>query len=160
MYTLAIALSIPLVLGFASGYKMDISWYNGLNKSPYSPPGWVFGVAWTILYAAIGYASYLVPTTLLPLYFAGLALNLMWSPLFFTAHDAATSYDLIKVMIVLAAITAVVFYRANPTAGKLMILYLCWLVFAATLNAYVVNYNTRTLAKPYRPPQSLRQAIA
>ncbi|MBQ1284020.1 MAG: tryptophan-rich sensory protein, partial [Clostridia bacterium] len=84
---LLIALAVPLAVGglsaFASGSFSEQ--YAVVNKPPLSPPGWVFPVVWTLLYLAMGYASYLVMTVggrdakdALTVYYVQLALNFLW----------------------------------------------------------------------------------
>ena len=77
----------------------------------------------------------------LALFFIQLALNFCWSPLFFAAHQISLAKIVIFVMAALAAAAARQFLRLRRTAGLLMIPYLAWLVFAATLNATIEQLN-------------------
>ena len=79
--------------------------------------------------------------TALTLFFLQLALNFAWSPLFFAAHDISLAKYVIFVMAVLAALAARQFLGIRRVAGLLMVPYLLWLVFAATLNATIENLN-------------------
>jgi tryptophan-rich sensory protein len=130
-----------------SGYEND--WFAGLVKPPFMPPGWTFGVVWPILYALLGIALAMIlaepPSprrkVALILFLAQLALNFAWSPIFFAAHDMKLARIAIFVMAALAAGAAGQFLRLNRTAGLLMVPYLAWLVFAATLNSTIERLN-------------------
>jgi tryptophan-rich sensory protein len=130
-----------------SGYGND--WFDGLQKPFFMPPGWVFGVVWPILYALLGISLALVVAEppserrrfALILFFGQLALNFLWSPIFFGAHDMALAKWVIFVIAILAAAAAGQFFRIRKTAGVLMIPYLAWLIFAATLNITIEALN-------------------
>jgi tryptophan-rich sensory protein len=146
--------TVPLVLllgigsGRLSNSGYDNPWFDALVKPALMPPGWVFGVAWTILYILLGLAfAYILQARgargrglAIGLFVVQLALNLAWSPLFFAAHMVTASLALIGFIFVVALATALTFYRIRTTAGLLMAPYLAWLIFAAFL-----NYQTMTL---------------
>jgi tryptophan-rich sensory protein len=75
------------------------------------------------------------------LFFVQLALNFAWSPIFFAAHDISLANVVIFAMAGFAAAAAGQFLRIRRTAGLLMIPYLAWLVFAATLNSTIGALN-------------------
>ena len=141
------------LLGGLSGWLANSGygngWFDGLEKPAFMPPGWTFGVVWPLLYAMLGVALALVlvepPSDrrrlALVLFFAQLALNFAWSPVFFAAHDIALAKWIIFVMAALAAAAAGQFVRIRREAGILLIPYLGWLVFAATLNAAIEVLN-------------------
>ena len=130
-----------------SGYGNP--WFDALAKPSFMPPGYLFGIVWPILYALLGVALAMIlaapPSprrkTALILFFVQLALNFAWSPIFFAGHDIALAKIVIFAMAVLAALAAGQFLRIRPIAGWLMAPYLCWLVFAATLNAAIQQLN-------------------
>jgi tryptophan-rich sensory protein len=130
-----------------SGYGND--WFDGLQKPFFMPPGWIFGVVWPILYALLGISLALVvaePSSerrrlALMLFFAQLALNFLWSPIFFGAHDIALAKWVIFAIAIVAAAAAGQFLRLRKGAGLLMIPYLIWLIFAATLNITIEALN-------------------
>jgi len=130
-----------------SGYEND--WFAELVKPPFMPPGWTFGIVWPILYALLGVALAMIlaepPSPrrklALSLFFGQLALNFAWSPIFFAGHDMNLAKVVIFVMAALAAAAAGQFMRLNRAAGLLMIPYLVWLIFAATLNATIERLN-------------------
>ena len=106
-------------------------------------------MVWPILYALLGIALAMVlalpPSPrrrlALILFFVQLTMNFAWSPLFFGAHQSSAAKYLIFVMTIVAAAAAGQFYRLRKEAGLLMIPYLAWLVFAATLNASIGALN-------------------
>ena len=130
-----------------SGYGN--AWFDALQKPSFMPPGWAFGVVWPILYALLGIALAMVlteppcsrRTLALALFLLQLALNFAWSPIFFAGHDITLAKYIIVIMALLAAAAAGQFYRLRKPAGLLMIPYLAWLVFAATLNTVIQQLN-------------------
>lgn len=128
-----VAVAIPAVGGFITAYFFPPDdWYKDLKKSDLVPPNWVFPVAWSILYLAIGFASSLIwgsdhngsgkPFALI-LYTAQVLLNWAWTPIFFGAHQVlAALIDLVALFVVAAACT-IAFFRINLGAGFLMIPY-------------------------------------
>jgi tryptophan-rich sensory protein len=145
----------PLVLlagwasGWFSGSGYGNAWFDGLQKPFFMPPGWIFGVVWPILYALLGISLALVVAEppserrrfALALFFGQLALNFLWSPIFFGAHDIALAKWVIFAIAIVAAAAAGQFLRLRKGAGLLMIPYLIWLIFAATLNITIEALN-------------------
>ena len=148
-------ITVPAIvlLGWASGRLSGSGygnpWFDALIKPTFMPPGWMFGAAWTFLYILLGLALALIlarpPSdrrrTALVLFFAQLALNYAWSPIFFAGHDIKLAAMVIFVMAITAAIAARQFYRLRPLAGLLMTPYLAWLCFAAALNTAIDRLN-------------------
>jgi translocator protein len=145
-------LSIELLGGLSgwlsnSGYGNG--WFDSLQKPFFMPPGWIFGVVWPILYALMGIALAMIlalpPSperrSALMLFFVQLALNFAWSPIFFAGHDISLAKWVIFVMTVVAALASGKFMRLRKPAGLLLIPYLAWLVFAATLNSTIEALN-------------------
>jgi tryptophan-rich sensory protein len=145
-------LAIELVGGLSgwlsnSGYGNP--WFDALQKPSFMPLGVAFGIVWPILYALIGVAVAMIlvgpPSprrqAALTLFFIQLALNFAWSPIFFAAHDIQLANIVIFVMTAIAAAAAGQFLRLRRNAGLLMVPYVAWLVFAATLNATIESLN-------------------
>jgi tryptophan-rich sensory protein len=136
------------VLG-ASLTPRDPSWYSHLDRPTFDPPSWVFAPVWTILYAAIGVAAWLVwrhhrtwqRDVALRWWLLQLLLNAAWTPLFFGIRHPAWALVDIGVLIVAAAITTVRFLPFDRRASLLFVPYLAWLGFAFTLNAAIVAMN-------------------
>lgn len=149
-----ILITFPLIGGFLSSIGMDRIWYNTIRKPSFTPPSWVFGPAWTILYILMGIASYLVWQKrvrddankyiyiALGLYAVQLLINWAWSPVFFGAHRPDISLGIIATMWVLIAICIVMFWRIRPLAGMLLLPYIAWVSFAFALNYQIYRLNT------------------
>jgi tryptophan-rich sensory protein len=147
--------TVPLVvlLGVASGELSGSgygnAWFAELQKPDFLPPGWVFGAAWTVLYALIGLALAIILGArgargrglALGLFAIQLVLNLAWSPLFFAAHQVTGALVLILILFVVAAATTIRFWMIRRGAGLLMLPYLGWLIFASALNYEVMRLN-------------------
>ena len=148
-------ITVPAIvlLGSASGWLSNSGygndWFDRLTKPDFMPPGWAFGVAWTVLYALMGMALAIIlsepPTprrrTALLLFAGQLVLNYSWSPIFFAAHDISLAKYVIFAMAAIAAGTAGEFYRLKKPAGLLLVPYLAWLVFALMLNSAIEGLN-------------------
>jgi tryptophan-rich sensory protein len=130
----------------------DSRWYKSLNQSPLTPPSWVFPIAWTILYALI-IASVLVflsATTTISTgvrsvgffyYCAAWALNIAWSPLFFTYARPDLSFVIVVGMLAFIALNIWAFYPVSRLASYLLVPYLLWVSLATYLNGYIVFMN-------------------
>jgi translocator protein len=146
---------VPLVLflgvlsGAVAGSASDNPWFAHLVKPTVMPPGWVFPVAWTLLYILIGLALAIIVGArraagrrlAIGLFVAQFALNLAWSPIFFAAHRVSLAFAVILAMILLTVVTALAFARVRRKAALLMLPYLAWLCFAAWLNHQVEVLN-------------------
>ena len=126
-------------------------WYENLAKPSFSPPNWLFGPVWTVLYLSMAVAGWLVwqqlrrkPTIPLPLALFGiqLVLNTLWSVLFFGVQAPGTA--LVEILILWAAIfvTLISFWRVSKEAGWLLVPYLAWVTFAAVLNFEIWRLNS------------------
>ena len=151
MEKLLICLAIPLAVGglgaLLSGGMSD---YGAMVKPPLSPPGWVFPIAWSILYLLMGYASYRILESdaskeeikkALFLYGIQLLANFIWPLLFFGGGWFLLSFFWLILMWVLIYLTIRAFSKIDETAGNLLIPYILWVTFAAYLNfgIYLLN---------------------
>jgi tryptophan-rich sensory protein len=135
--------------GWISNSGYGNAWFDALQKPSFMPPGAAFGIVWPILYACLGVAVAMIHALppsdrkrrALILFYVQLALNFVWSPIFFALHDMRTAQIVIIMMIALAAGAAGQFFRLRAAAGYLMIPYLAWLIFATTLNTTILNLN-------------------
>jgi benzodiazapine receptor len=135
--------------GWLSNSGYGNNWFDALDKPAFMPPGWAFGVVWPILYALLGIAVAMIVAEPesdrrrlgLSLFGVQLVMNFAWSPIFFAAHDITLAKYVIFIMAILAAAAAGQFYRLRKAAGLLMVPYLAWLVFAATLNSAIDSLN-------------------
>ncbi|AWY38424.1 sensory protein TspO [Pseudomonas putida] len=121
-------------------------WYAALNKPGFTPPNWVFPVAWTTLYlllAWVGYRLTLIPgsETLLALWAAQIALNTLWTPVFFGAHRVLASMVILALLWLVVAVMLVMAMRLDVITGLILFPYLVWLSLAAALNFSILRHN-------------------
>ena len=124
-------------------------WYAKLNKAPWTPPDYVFGPIWTVLYILMAASYFLIKKTkqctkycgALGYFFLQLFFNIMWSFIFFDMK--MPMYALIDMILIIAftGLTYKAFYKLNKTAARLLIPYISWLGIAFSLNLYVVLNN-------------------
>jgi tryptophan-rich sensory protein len=123
--------------------------YAELVRPSWSPPGWIFGPVWSVLYAMMGVAAWLVwrargfsgAGPALGLFLVQLAVNALWSWLFFGWRQGALAFVDILVLWVLIVATIVTFRRASRVAATLLVPYLAWVTFASLLNFSVWRLN-------------------
>lgn len=149
---LIICIAIPLAVGGLSalvtgGFSEN---YAQVAQPPLSPPGWVFPVVWTILYALMGWASYRILSSEAPeeqkkqaliLYGAQLVLNFLWSPVFFRWELRLTAFFILLGLWLLIYLTMRKFAVIDELASDLLLPYILWVTFAAYLNLGVFLLN-------------------
>ena len=124
---------IPLLGGTLSAYL------SGNIKQNYTrdfPPSWVFGPVWTILYLMMGYASQIVfnKTKRVPIIFwIQLALNLIWSPVYFRQKNIKLAKTIIYTLIGAVIMTMYEFRKIDSFASNLLVPYLVWIIYASQL---------------------------
>ena len=149
---LLICVAVPLAVGALAGFlsRKGMESYQGMYKPLLAPPGWVFPVAWTILYVLMGVASYLVYSSAasperirraMAAYALQLAANFIWPLIFFVLHAYLAAFIWLILLFALALVCALRFGYIDARAGKLMAPYLFWLFFAAYLNLGVYLLN-------------------
>lgn len=117
--------------------------YGALEQPAWAPPGWLFGPVWTLLYAAMAVAAWRVWLRVglrspeMALFGAQLAVNALWSPLFFAWGLRGVALAWILLLDALVAATALRFWARDRVAGALLAPYLLWVLFATALNASV-----------------------
>lgn len=116
-------------------------WYDSLDKPFFTPPGWLFGPVWTVLYLAMAVSGWLVwrrqgfSGAAMSLFFVQLALNLGWSIVFFGLRAPALGLVEITVLWVAILLTILAFRGISRPAALLLVPYLAWVTFATLLNA-------------------------
>jgi benzodiazapine receptor len=143
-------------------------WYNSLNKPAWNPPSWIFGPVWTTLYILMGIAAALAwegrrtraGRVAFLLFGLQLALNALWSWLFFHWHrpDLALADLVVLWVVILGALIA--FRRIRPLAGWLLVPYLAWVSFAGVLNASIAKRNPGERPLSVAGPLSQGVAVA
>ena len=142
---------LPGIFGvlFTPSHSNDV-WYNALNNSVITPDGWVFGVAWTILYALLGIALFLImnntktrhsKTKAYVLFVVQLILNFLWTYLFFGLHMIGASVLCLVVLLGISIWMAVAFKPISKSASYLVWPYVIWLCFALYLNGTILLLN-------------------
>jgi tryptophan-rich sensory protein len=129
------------------------SFYRQLVQPEWAPPSWLFGPVWTALYALMGVAAWLVWRTdglraargALALFLFQLALNALWSWLFFGWHRGALAFADVVLLWILIVATVIAFWRLRALAGALLLPYLLWVSFASVLNYVVWRLNPHIL---------------
>ena len=132
-----------LVSGAGRGF------YTQVEQPPLSPPGWVFPVVWTVLYALMGAASYRVyestaenRTAALVFYALQLLVNFVWPVVFFRLQNFGAAAAVLVLLLVLVVFTTVQFWKADPLAGLFLLPYVLWTAFALYLNLGVWVLNS------------------
>lgn len=151
--TLIIIFSIVLCLlvGFVASQIQTSAlseWYPTLNKSPLTPPNYVFPIAWTILYVFMGLSIGLIICSKLPkerlfisLFTIQIVLNFLWSILFFYMKNPLLGFIDIILLDIVIVIYAVKTYSSVKISSILFIPYIIWVSFATYLNLYILLYN-------------------
>ena len=121
-------------------------WYSELKKPVWTPPNWVFPVAWPILYLLMSYSGATLANlesagSALALWALQISLNTLWTPVFFGLKNLKLGLIIIFLLLVSVAICTYVFWLYAWIAGLLFLPYLSWVVFAAALNAAVFKLN-------------------
>ena len=129
--------------GLFTGPGVASDWYQNLYKAPWTPPGWVFGAAWTTImvcfafYMASAWTLIKNRNRLLGLYIAEWLLNMSWNPIFFKFHQVLLA------LIVIVALTVVVGYFLFGFVSQMklrslwVLPYLLWMLIATSLNFYI-----------------------
>lgn len=139
-----IPLAAGAVVGLITSGSMD---YDMLKQPPLSPPGWLFPVVWTILYALMGLSYGILKEngktddTVNILYYGQLIVNLLWPVAFFVLKWRLFAFFWILLLDALVILMAYQFYRRKQAAGYLQIPYVIWVLFASYLNIGVVFLN-------------------
>lgn len=149
---LLICLAIPLGVGALAALlsRSGMDAYKTYEKPPLSPPGWLFPVVWTALYALMGLASYWIVQApadkkekekALILYGIQLALNFLWPLVFFRAEKFLAAFLVLIALWVAVYLTIRAFSKIKEPAGDLLIPYLLWVSFAGYLNLGIYLLN-------------------
>lgn len=148
MRRLVVWLAISFVPAAVGAAFPAPEYYARLDRPPWAPPGWLFGPVWTVLYAMMGVAAWLVAKRggagtrpALGLFGTQLVLNAAWTPIFFGLRNPGLALVEIGVMWVAIAATVVAFLARRTAAGALLLPYLAWVSFAALLNFEIWRRN-------------------
>ncbi len=148
-HRLALIVFVVLVVGggLVIGYlTAPGDWYAALEKPSFNPPSWVFAPAWTLLYVAIAIAGWRAwksdsPRWPMRLWWTQLALNFLWSPVFFAAHRIGLALLVISLLLATILAFIAVSWRQDRVAAWLFAPYAAWVSFASLLNASILALN-------------------
>ena len=150
---LIISVAVCLAIGFFGSIATMPSiptWYAGLQKPAFNPPVWIFGPVWTALFIMMGIAAFLVwdkgiednnVKIALAIFGCQLALNLLWSVLFFGIHSPLLAFIDIIFLWLAIVWTIVRFYGISRPASYLLVPYILWVSFASILNFSIFLLN-------------------
>ena len=133
--------------GIFTGNGVPSEWYQDLNKAPWTPPGWVFGAAWTFIMITFAiYMAYLVKmekdrNKLIVLFSLQWILNIIWNPLFFYFQLPLIGMISISCLTLLIAYIFFSYSKRMRAKSWLLAPYLIWLLIATSLNGYILLYN-------------------
>jgi len=137
-------------IGYLTASNID-TWYAQLNQPGWTPPNWVFGPVWSILYCLMAISMWLVWKKRVQqeqgmsfhalLFGTQLVLNFLWTPVFFSMHEMKVALVIIVLLWVVIAYTIFQFKRVLPLAGGLLVPYLVWVTYATSLNAGFIWLN-------------------
>ena len=123
-------------------------WYRALSKPGWTPPDWLFPIAWTVLYVAMAIAVWRVAFTgtdlsklAVALWCWQIVMNATWSPAFFGLHRLGAAFVILVFLWTAVALTIAVFLVVDPPAGYLMLPYLVWVSYAGALNFALWRMN-------------------
>jgi len=126
------------------------TWYAALSKPAFNPPSWLFGPVWTALYLLMGIALYLAyeskagnkwRSLAISAFAIQLALNLLWSIVFFGMHSLIGGMVVIAALWLSIAATMILFWRVSRTGAYLLVPYILWVSFAMALNYSLLALN-------------------
>ena len=121
-------------------------WSIGLNKAPWTPPGWVFGAAWTIImicfsiYMAQLYANENTGKVII-LFIFQVVLNVSWNYVFFNQHAVSFALIIISLLTILIIYFLIAYYSKLQLISLLLLPYVIWLAIATSLNYYIYTNN-------------------
>lgn len=125
------------------------TWYATITKPSWTPPNWVFGPVWTTLYVLMGVAAFLVAQSkrkigkvvALWVFVAHLVVNLLWSVAFFGLHELGLATGVIALLIAMIVLLMRLYVPYSRAAVLLMVPYLLWTLYAASLTVGVWVLN-------------------
>ncbi|MFC2134094.1 TspO/MBR family protein [Bacteroidota bacterium] len=145
---LVLAIILCMGIGFISGQLTDTNsdWFLNLEKPVIYPPGYLFGLVWSVLYFLMGVSLYLIiikTKDKLPyiLFGSQLVLNFFWTIIFFGLKNILFSIIEILVLWALILWTIIIFRKHSKTAAYLLIPYILWVTFATILTVSIFFIN-------------------
>lgn len=152
IWLLVITIILTETAGFLSGFlgMCNMNTYTNLIKPPFSPPGWIFPIVWSILYLLMAVAFYLILLKgkegkairkAKKYYFIQLGLNLIWVVIFFRFRLYGLAFLDILFMVVFIMLSIFEFFKIDKISSFLLLPYIIWTSFAGVLNFYIWMFN-------------------
>ena len=155
MYKMILRVIIFLVINFAAlgiggmftSAGVPSEWYQNLIKAPWTPPGWVFGSAWTLImicfavYMAYGWKKVDNRSLFLTLFIFQWIMNVLWNPVFFKFHFVFAGLVIISLLTILIGLFLVSYMKQFKGFSYLILPYFLWLLIATSLNVYILIKN-------------------
>lgn len=140
---LVLMLGGGLALG---GLTVPGAWYTGLAKPAFNPPAWLFAPVWTVLYILIAVAGWRSWQRhrhgwAMKLWWAQMALNFLWTPVYFGAHLIGLAFLVILMLLVAIVAFIATAWRQDRVAAWLFMPYAAWVAFASVLNGSIWALN-------------------
>lgn len=133
--------------GFFTGKGVPSEWYQNLNKAPWTPPGWMFGAAWSLIMICFSfYMAYLWKSMsnynlLIMVFAAQWLLNVAWNTAFFYFHNAIIGLVIIISLTIIVTYFLFNYWSVLEFKSLYIAPYFVWLLIATSLNAYIVLKN-------------------
>ena len=142
--------------GVTGGLFPPGAWYRALSKPSWTPPDWVFPVAWFVLYvcmATAGARAAILPDSGIALAFWAMqiALNGLWTPVFFGLRNIRLGMAVVGVLWCTVLSATIALWQVDAVAGLLFLPYLLWVTIASALNAAVWRLNPDAARNPLSP---------
>ncbi len=129
------------LLGSVFTMKSIPTWYDKLNKPSITPPSWIFGPVWTLLYTLMGISASIISQkkeqgkkVAMTIFYLQLILNYLWTAFFFGMHSPFAALIEIFILWIFIVVTILLFWKLSPVAALLLVPYLLWTSFASVLN--------------------------
>lgn len=146
-------LSLILFVGLVVGGGLTIGfltapgdWYAQLKKPAFTPPGWIFGPTWTLLYVLIGGTGWWLWQRArgewpMKLWWTQLVLNFIWSPVFFGLREIGLGLAVILLLLVVILVFISTVWHRHRLTAWLFVPYAAWVAFASVLNTWIFAFN-------------------
>ena len=156
LFTVPLTVLLGTISGRLGNSGYGNPWFDALEKPAFMPPGWTFGLVWTLLYICLGLALALLLHAkgarfrglVIAIFLVQMACNYAWSPLFFAWHQIGGALILIAVMIFLTVVVAVLAWPIRRGVSLLLVPYLLWLAFASVLTLEIGWLNPGAQVAP------------
>jgi tryptophan-rich sensory protein len=146
---IGLCFGIAIIAGQSTTAEIP-TWYATLNKPSWTPPNWVFPAAWSVLYLMLAISLWLLWSAgedaparrrAITLSLVQLALNGLWSPIFFSLHQTRLALAVIVLMIIFTIATMRAAWPVDRRAAWLLVPYLVWILYASSLNVGIIAMN-------------------